>query len=169
MCGVQQKTRGLRVRRPRFKFSLAAYQHQGPWNLSLVESPLFASVSPLIAFFFSFIIAYVSPCRVLFTTPANVSRASHEWNERETLGWRAGRPPGPASCKHGWKTQLDSPLFCHSLSARRVPLLWEVFAKHADSKGPSPKLPLWVLWSIQKPAIVMISELIPGLQSLPPS
>lgn len=51
MCGVQQKTRGLRVRRPRFKFSLAAYQHQGPWNLSLVQSPLFASVSPLIAFF----------------------------------------------------------------------------------------------------------------------
>ena len=165
---MQQKTCGLRVRRPRFKFSLAAYQHQGPWNLSLVQSPLFASVSPLIAFFqlhYCLRFTVQSP----FYHPTNVSRASHEWNERETLGWRAGCPPGPASCKHGWKTQLDSPLFCHSLSARRVPLLWEVFAKHADSKGPSPNLPLWVLWSIQKLAIVMISELIPGLQSLPPS
>ena len=48
---MQEKTRGLRVGRPWFKFSLAAYQHEGQWNLSLVQLPLFVSVSPFIDFF----------------------------------------------------------------------------------------------------------------------
>lgn len=41
MCSMQQKTWGLTVRSPLFKFSLATHQHQALWNLSLVQLPLF--------------------------------------------------------------------------------------------------------------------------------
>lgn len=58
MCSMQQKTWGLTVRRPWFKFSLAAHQHQALWNLSLVQLPLFASVSPFIDFSASLLLTF---------------------------------------------------------------------------------------------------------------
>ena len=58
MCSTQQKTRGLTVKRPWFKFSLAAHQHQALWNLSLVQLPLFASVSPFIDFSASLLLTF---------------------------------------------------------------------------------------------------------------